>query len=1256
MAFQVNRTNPVLFHSMLNNGVWNTLFCFMRMGFLRQALSLILSCLLLSSQSFGQAQRPASPPPSKETAQHVQPDQKRARKAAERGEKAEAAGRLDEALAAYEEAARYAPQDATYPTRAAALRSRLVRSYADAAERDALASRFEQATEDLAAALAIDPTNAVVIERMREIKSMGDETGPKAPLAIPGLPQLKPQAGKRNLDLRGDTKTVYEQLASIFGLRVTFDPDLTIRNVRLNIDNVDFENALKVLAAETGTFWRPVNATLMFVAADTLEKRRQYDLEAEQTFPLSSAISSEDATEVVRILRDITASTRIDLDTRARSITMRDTPERLALTAALIQQLERARGELMLEIELLEVDKNTARKLGVEPPTSQRLIALPPNLLSQLALANNLTALQTLLAGIFGSAATGGSSVSSLVPPIVAVGGGKSTFLLTLPSAAVDFSDALSLVQTGRQVLLRAQDGKPATFFVGERFPVTLSLLSGSLGTSSFTPNPGGASNPFPSTSFPAGNGPMALVAADFLNNGSLDLAAVNAIDNSVTILLNQSNSQGTFAQATGSPIALLGGARGSAPATHPGIASATFTSSGCHDLVVSDPLADQVDVLLSNCDGTFQTPVAVPAGSNPTGIATGDFNGDGKQDFAVINQVDDSVSIFLGDGTGKFTAAAGSPFVLAHQFIVTTTSLPDGVLSAPYNTSLQSIGGAGAVTWSLTTGTLPAGLGLNAATGAITGTPTAAGTSAITIIASDSANPPNSVAIPLTITINAAAPAFTISAVSLANGTIGVPYDHILSASGGTAPLTWAVSSGSLPTGLSLNATSGEITGTPTSSATTPPSFTFTVTATDSSATALTAQKQFTLTPIPSTAAERGPVAIVQNDFNADGNQDLAIVDQATNNVTMLLGRGDGTFAEANGSPISTGIGNGPVAIAAGDLNGDAKPDLAVVNQTDNTVSVLLNNGDASFTASASSPLQTGGTSPNGIVIADFNQDGLADIAVTNGGANTFTVFVGISGGLFTQAFQPPAGPTGSTPTAIVGGTFATGSSLPDVAITNDVSGAAGDVTVVLSPSSLFTNGVAPGVLQQPYPGSEYVDLGVKIKATPTLHANAEVTLQLEFEIRALAGSAVNGIPILSNRTLSQTVRVKENEPTLLMGMTDTEETRSIAGLPGFTGVPGPLKYAISSKSHTFQDTELLIVITPRRLRLADHLTRTIYAGRGDVGRGGAGSGFRGTPAPTLPQQPQPQQPEPPLQQPQPPQQQPQQQPQPQQPQQPQP
>ena len=156
--------------------------------------------------------------------------------------------------------------------------------------------------------------------------------------------------------------------------------------------------------------------------------------------------------------------------------------------------------------------------------------------------------------------------------------------------------------------------------------------------------------------------------------------------------------------------------------------------------------------------------------------------------------------------------------------------------------------------------------------------------------------------------------------------------------------------------------------------------------------------------------------------------------------------------------------------------------------------------------------------------------------------------------------------------------------------------------MVTVIQDSSNFTTSTTGGAAQTPYPASEYVDLGVKIKATPTLHPNNEVTLLLEFEIRSLAGSSVNGIPVLSNRTLTQTVRVKEDEPTLIGGLTDAEETHSITGLPGFAELP-VAGYAFGGRHNSLQDTELLILVTPRKLRLADHLTRTIFAGRGDTG-----------------------------------------------------
>jgi hypothetical protein len=437
------------------------------------------------------------------------------------------------------------------------------------------------------------------------------------------------------------------------------------------------------------------------------------------------------------------------------------------------------------------------------------------------------------------------------------------------------------------------------------------------------------------------------------------------------------------------------------------------------------------------------------------------------------------------------------------------------------------------------------------------------------------------------------------------------------------------------------LASSTGEIAGSPTTAG----SFTFTIQVTDSSTTPLTALKQFTLTPF--TANEHGHVAMAVADFNADGRRDLAVVNQTSTNLSILLGNGDGTFTEASGSPIT--VGKLPVAIASGDLAGNAKADLAVVNQdpANPTVMVLLNNCDGTFAAATGSPYATSGT-PTGIAIADFNQDGHADFAATSKDANTFRVFFGVGAGLFTLGFEPSAGPTGTFPTAIVAANLVSGG-FPDVAITNNISGAAGDVSVVLSPANLFSSLGNSSNGQQPYPASEYVDLGVKIKATPTLHPNNEVTLQLEFEIRALSGSNVNGIPILSNRTLSQTVRVKEDEPTLIGGLTDQEETRSISGLPGFAEIPGA-GYAFGRKTNSLQDTDLLIVVTPHRLRLVDHLTRSIFAGRSEPG----GRGITGPGRENLPQQlplPQPQQPQPQQQppQPQPQQQQPLQQPQPQ-------
>ncbi len=945
-------------------------------------------------------------------------DLKRAQKVAEHGDQAEAEGHIDQALLYYQEATYYAPRDARYIAKEAALRSKLVRMHVDVAEKAALEGRMEKATEELRQALHIDPGNTVVAERLTQMNSMEDEPPTKEQLEMTGLPKLQPKSGKQDLDLRGETKSVYEELGARFGIKASFDPDVAGRQVRLRVENVDFYTALMLLGTQTGTFWRALNPTLIFVAPDTPQKRKDYAPEGQQIFPLPASVAPDEMTELLRVLRDITGATHVELDTRSRTITMRDTPERLAVAGQLIHEVEKARGEVLLDIELLEVDRTTMQKLGVTPPTSASLIYLTPNMVRSLASSKDLANLLTNAQQIFQ-----GQGFSS-IPPFLVVGGGLSTFLLTTPGLTVDLSDSLSLVRSGREVLLRAQDNKPATFFVGDRFPVTLSLLSNSLGTGgSFTASPSGAV--FPETSFAVGNNPTALVAAPFTGGTLPDLAVVfnNAGTNTFTVLQNQDN--GNFLQVATPPITLGTNETGQV-AIGTGVFrtdSTKFATAQPHDVILVNSTSNNVSVLLGNVDangvpnGTFTeapgSPIAV--GKNPSSIIVADFNGDGIQDFAVTNKADNSISVFRGVGDGTFTQFPASPF--------------------------------------------------------------------------------------------------------------------LLNKSGG---------------------------------------------------------------------AETGPVAMVTGTFRQGDTTDLAVVNQTSGNVSILLDNIDAnsniTFTEAPNSPIA--VGTSPVAIATGDLNADGVGDLVVVNQGDNTLSILLGSTtiNGTFTAAPGSPLPTANT-PAAVQLGSFAGGASPDIAVTNQGQSTLSVFLGLGGGTFQTGVELN---TPASPGALIVSQL-TRSGLPDVALVAQGSTAGqGVVTVIQDSSALAAAGSGSG--QTPYPGAEYMDIGLKVKATPSLHPNGEVTLQLEFEIRALAGGNINGIPIISNRTLTQTVRVRDDQPSLIGGLTDREETRSITGLPGFAELPG-IGYAFGGRNNSLSDTELMILITPHRLRSPQHETGTIFAGHGERG-----------------------------------------------------
>lgn len=196
------------------------------------------------------------------------------------------------------------------------------------------------------------------------------------------------------------------------------------------------------------------------------------------------------------------------------------------------------------------------------------------------------------------------------------------------------------------------------------------------------------------------------------------------------------------------------------------------------------------------------------------TGIEGGNGT-DGTQVSLNLAARDDLTAI-------RCTTGATAPLAVA------TASLPGAATSTAYAQMLAASGGRMPYTWALTAGALPTGITLNTATGLVSGTTTVAGTYNVTVRATDAAAATATKAFTLVVTAPLA-----ISTASLPGGSVGTAYSATLAATGGTSPYTWSLSAGTLPAGLSLNATTGAITGTPTVGGTS----SFTVRVTDSAA-----------------------------------------------------------------------------------------------------------------------------------------------------------------------------------------------------------------------------------------------------------------------------------------------------------------------------------------------------------------------------------------------------------------------------------
>jgi len=305
----------------------------------------------------------------------------------------------------------------------------------------------------------------------------------------PGLasapPELKPLSrAPINLRMSNDIKVVFDTIGKLAGLTVIYDPDLQARRISVDLSNVTLEQALDIVSLQSKGFWKPVTENIIMIVPDNTQKRRDYEEQVVRTFYLSNVAIAQDLTEITTGLRQLLDLKRIQQVNAQNAIIIRDTPDKIALAEKIIRDIDKAKPEVIIQMEVLQARTDKLRNLGILPGQSAS-IAIQPNA-SATTTSNSTTTTTT--------GTPGQVSLSQLTHL------NQNDVLLTLPGATANFV----LTDTSTKIIdnpeIRAIDGQPAKLRVGDRVPVATGSFQAGVGVGSTSG--AGFVNPLVNTQF----------------------------------------------------------------------------------------------------------------------------------------------------------------------------------------------------------------------------------------------------------------------------------------------------------------------------------------------------------------------------------------------------------------------------------------------------------------------------------------------------------------------------------------------------------------------------------------------------------------------------------------------------------------------------------------------------------------------------------------------------------------------------------
>ena len=157
-----------------------------------------------------------------------------------------------------------------------------------------------------------------------------------------------------------------------------FDPDYTSKRVQVDLTNSTLLDGLRFVGVLSNTFWRPITPNTIFVAQNSRSKRTELDEQAVQTFYLTNAWQQNDLNDVTTALRNVLTNIKVYGVASQNALVVRGTPDELLLAQKLINDLDKARPEVVVDIAVMEVSKNWERNLGLSWPSSAGVALQPP--------------------------------------------------------------------------------------------------------------------------------------------------------------------------------------------------------------------------------------------------------------------------------------------------------------------------------------------------------------------------------------------------------------------------------------------------------------------------------------------------------------------------------------------------------------------------------------------------------------------------------------------------------------------------------------------------------------------------------------------------------------------------------------------------------------------------------------------------------------------------------------------------------------